>query len=574
MVEENIKDGGENHIDLFDDFVRQIIKNPLFLKGKPDGYLESVFLSKRDKKISKEMGQYMTPIEIANLMVEMALIGNAQDSFLDPSVGCGIFPFLYLKKRLELGLVNGLRVEGYDIDKAMIDVTRARLEDIAKKCRASISLRNEDFILFQDSTRYDVIICNPPYIKSNRIKNRDVYLKNLKSRYGFDIPTLNNLDSFFMLKSLKLLKPNGTLVFITPNSFLSSVSGSKIREYLSNEIDIEAFIHIDTQDFVFEDGMSSALITYGKKKKDQSKEQNVKFIKIVKFNGIAEILNAIKTGSISLPNSIHIYQQSELNPQEKWLSKFEETHSQSSGKIEFIELGKYFRVKRGIATGSNSYFTLSARDLKEWHIPSEYVEPVITKATYARSPIFTYDDYISLRNSGKKVFLLNIKDEEPKEEVKGYLDFGLKLGVDKKYLCKNRKKWFFMEKREPPVLFVKVFQRERLEFIWNKAGIKNLTCFHGLYPFIQNETLYKALILYSLTSYGKKSVMEQMRKYGGGLIKLEPRDVEQIRIPDFLRFREDVLMRIDNLFDSFEKLGYEELKEKSQILFDSIFENA
>lgn len=571
MVEKNLNESEMNHLDLFDDFVKRQVDDPQFLKGKPDGYLESLFLSKRDQKISKELGQYMTPIQIANLMVDMALLGNEQHSFLDPSVGCGIFPFLYLKKRSDLGSINGLTVEGYDIDKTMIDVTRARLEQFTKQYEISLSLSNEDFILSQDSTHYDVIICNPPYIKSNRVKNREGYLKNLKSRYGFEVPKLNNLDSSFMLKSLKLLKPGGTLVFITPNGFLSSVSGSKIREYLSNEIDIEAFVHINTQEFVFEDGMSSALITYGKKKKDQTKEQNVKFIEIVKFNGIAEILSAIKTGIISLPNSVHVYPQIDLNPQEKWLSKFEETHSPSIGEIEFVELSKYFRVKRGIATGSNSYFTLSVDEVKKWHIPEEYIEPIITKATYALSPLFTYDDYMSLRNSGKKVFLLNIEEEKPREEVRDYLDYGVKLEVDKKYLCLSRKKWFFMEKRDPPVLFVKVFQRERLEFIWNKAGIKNLTCFHGLYPNVQNETLYKAVILYSLTTYGKKSVLEQMRKYGGGLLKLEPRDVEQIKIPDFLKFCDEDLREISQLFDSYKTIGYVKLKEGAQSLFDAIF---
>jgi len=576
VVERNSEEIAINRSDLFEDFVRSKLGDPKFLEDKPESYLESLFLSKRDQKIRKEKGQFMTPIQIANLMVDLSLLNNknTRESLLDPSVGLGIFPFLYLKKRANLGLIEGLSIVAYDIDKIMLDVTKARLDRFEKNNGINLSLRNEDFILSEDSTTYDVIICNPPYIKSNAVKNREKYLKHLRSRYGFEIPTLNNLDSFFLLKSLKLLKPGGTLIFITPNSFLSSVSGTKVREYLLKEIDIEAFIHIDTPEFVFEDGMSSALITYGKKKKNQPKVQNVKFIKIVKFNGVAEVIDAIKTGTILLPNTVQIYPQTELDPKEKWLSKFEEIHNPSVGKIEFVELRKYFRVKRGIATGANSYFTLSVDQVKKWHIPDKYLEPIIVKASYASSPIFTYEDYVALKKSGKRVFLLKIEDEEPDQEVSDYLNYGIKLGVDRKYLCRNRRKWFFVENRDPPVLFVKVFHREKPEFILNKAGVKNLTCFHGLYPKIQNETLYKALILYSFTTYGGKSIIEQTRKYGGGLLKLEPRDVEQIKIPDFLQFSENDLKRIDDLFDSFWKIGYEKLKEKSQLLFDSIFENA
>jgi adenine-specific DNA-methyltransferase len=574
MTGENLKRRNKTHFDLFEDIIKRKLNDPQFLNDKPDNYIEEIFLASREPGTSREMGQFMTPIEIAQLMINLAVSNNVGHSFLDPSVGCGIFPFLYLKKMSNIGLIDNLKIDMYDIDDTMINVTKARLTRFVGENKISLYLRNEDFMLSTNAKDYDVVVCNPPYIKSNRVKNRENYLKHLKSRYGFEIPKLNNLDSFFLLKSLKILKRGGTFVFITPNGFLSSVSGSIVREFLLKEMYIKAFIYIDTPEFVFEDGMSSALITYGEKKKEENKENTVKFIKIVKFNGINEILNAIQTGTISPPNTIHIYPQIELKCSEKWLSKFEDTYDIGISGIKFVNLGKYFRVKRGIATGANSYFTLSIDEIKKWNIPQKYVEPIISKATYAKPPIFTYDDFLLLMNSRKKAFLLNVEEEEPETGLKDYLNYGMKLGVDKNYLCKMRKKWFFMEKRNPPTLFVKVFQRENVNFIWNKAGIKNLSCFHGLYPYIQDENIYKAVILYSLTTYGRKSILKQIRKYGGGLLKLEPRDVEQIKIPDFLEFSQNDMNKINSLFDSFEKIGYERLKDEAQNLFDSIFRNA
>jgi adenine-specific DNA-methyltransferase len=522
-----------------------------------------------DPKHRKEFGQYATPYNIAQFMVNIAAYKKEALSVLDPSVGCGIFPDLFLELMLKGPTDKANKITGFDIDNQMVNITKMRLtKKNISKC--TLSLHNEDFLLSDISQEFNIVICNPPYVKSNRIKIKDTYLKNLKSKYGYTLSGKNGLDGFFLLKSIRLLNENGTFVFITPAEFLNSGYGFDIKRYLLKDMKLNAFIYLDIDSFVFEDGMSSALIIVATKSRIIEDNHKVKFFKLTQLDSITKINPDLSVNGSLEDISVREYLQRDLDPNEKWLPKFSPSSLDVVDKTNYIKLGEIFNVHRGIATGANKFFTLSRTEVQEWGIPEKYLLPIITKAPYASPPTFTEKDFVKLIEEGKKTFLLNINEMMPKS-IEKYLQYGVSLRIHKTYLNSKRKKWFFVEQRNTPQLFAKVFQRNGLEFIWNKAGIKNLTCFHGLYPKFSDIRIAKALILYSLTSKGKATIEEQSRKYAGGLNKLEPRDVEKILIPDFTKFSESELEQISLFFDKHESEGYIKLKKETNKAFDHLF---
>ncbi len=83
---------------------------------------------------------------------------------------------------------------------------------------------------------FDVIIGNPPYIRSKLLNEaeREFFTKTYSSASGtYDIYIL------FIEKGLKLLKEKGMLSFITPNKYFYSDYGIKIREFINNEANIK-----------------------------------------------------------------------------------------------------------------------------------------------------------------------------------------------------------------------------------------------------------------------------------------------------------------------------------------------
>jgi adenine-specific DNA-methyltransferase len=77
---------------------------------------------------------------------------------------------------------------------------------------------------------FDVVIGNPPYVRQEKIKN----LKPLfQSTYPDTYTGTADLYVYFYDCALRLLRPGGTLSYITSNSFLNSAFGEKLRHHLA-----------------------------------------------------------------------------------------------------------------------------------------------------------------------------------------------------------------------------------------------------------------------------------------------------------------------------------------------------
>lgn len=87
--------------------------------------------------------------------------------------------------------------------------------------------------VFHRSGGFDVVIANPPYISAMEFSTRypDAYRKELNERFetakgAYDIYVL------FIERGIQLLAPQGVLVFINPNKFLSANYAAALREHL------------------------------------------------------------------------------------------------------------------------------------------------------------------------------------------------------------------------------------------------------------------------------------------------------------------------------------------------------
>jgi len=134
-------------------------------------------------------------------------------------------------------LLKYIKLDTYtEID--VYDITPLYLEQCITA--PNIQKHCEDFIMAEIPKKFKNIIMNPPFIKFQDlpIETRK-YIKatwtQLKS---------GNIDIYcaFLLKCLDLLEPDGTMVAITPNSFLYNKSATKLREYFVENRYIDTII--------------------------------------------------------------------------------------------------------------------------------------------------------------------------------------------------------------------------------------------------------------------------------------------------------------------------------------------
>ena len=147
---------------------------------------------------------------------------------LDPGAGNGILSFAVIDKLLRSGYKR-LDITLIETDKEILPVLEYTITKIRQICESyhaecTIHYIDQNFVLWESSCLYDIVICNPPYESKKRF-----YRSN--GNEGICIWTAN-LYGLFMAKAVELLRDNGQYVFITPRSWTSGKYFTKVRSFL------------------------------------------------------------------------------------------------------------------------------------------------------------------------------------------------------------------------------------------------------------------------------------------------------------------------------------------------------
>ena len=105
---------------------------------------------------------------------------------------------------------------------------------------------------------FDVVIGNPPYVNMANIQNeqeRKFYQNNYST-----VKNKCDLYSIFTEKAKFLLKDNGLLGFIFPNSWMGTESFSKFRDFLSKEVNVYQLVELPPG--VFEDAIVTTVLCF------------------------------------------------------------------------------------------------------------------------------------------------------------------------------------------------------------------------------------------------------------------------------------------------------------------------
>lgn len=157
----------------------------------------------------KEFAQFFTPPIVAQLMAEW-ILQSKPEQVLDPAFGLGVF---YREIRQ---LSEKTKIVGFEIDDYILSsIESSTLSD------PLLEIHNQDY-LDSNLQEFDAVICNPPYLRFQKFKNRLDLLPKLQEQVGADILGYANIASVFLVKSLYQLKPGGRLAYIMPYEFLNA----------------------------------------------------------------------------------------------------------------------------------------------------------------------------------------------------------------------------------------------------------------------------------------------------------------------------------------------------------------
>lgn len=182
-----------------------------------------------DKTTYKSSNDEPTPIDCVIEMVDKIptdIWSRNNLSILDPCCGNGNFSIPILFKLLEFHSKKDILENILEFN----DINEARLHNVRSvfsNDKYNLNITNNDFLTTDNNNTYDLIVANPPYAKL--LPNGKRASKN------------HNLIKDFIDKALSLLKPNGYLLFITPDNWMSFAD----RNLLISTITSLQIIHLD-----------------------------------------------------------------------------------------------------------------------------------------------------------------------------------------------------------------------------------------------------------------------------------------------------------------------------------------
>jgi hypothetical protein len=187
----------------------------------------------------------------------------------------------------------------------------------------------------------------------------------------------------------------------------------------------------------------------------------------------------------------------------------------------------------GAVTGNNRYFAMSPAQVEAngLDLEQDLVRLSPPGSRHLRGLSFTTPAWTALGHEGKATWLFR-PTGDPSAGGREYIAAGERIGVPTAYKCRVRSPWWRVPLVPPADLLLTYMNADTPRISTNRAGVRHLNSVHGLYLRSGLRRLGADLLplacLNSFTLLGAETVG---RAYGGGMLKIEPREADRLPVP-------------------------------------------
>lgn len=466
----------------------------------------------------KARGAFFTPPPIAKFIVDWA-IRDEHDRVLEPSTGDAEFLIPAVSRLRQLSdSAQCPEVFGVEIHEHSARVGAARVDAAGGLSR----IVTADFFDYSTDLRFDAVIGNPPFVRfqdfsaESRAKAREAALRS-----GVSLSRLASSWAAFVVHSTSFLRVGGRLGFVLPAELLSVDYASPVRRFIFDnfaEVNIVLF-----EEQVFPDAEADVVLLTA----DGFKSGRSDFARVVQTRN-SETLAANsapwdwrptdrggKWTSLLLPSAVR-----------DALGVVSETSGVGT-------LGDWGSTSLGMVTGANNFFTLSDSRVSEMGLKASEVLPLSPPGSaHLRGLGFSRRAWATMGAKGAARWLFRPDAEGLSAGAREHIAAGEKSGVSLAYKCRVRDPWWRVPLVRPADLFVTYMNAEAPRISANEANVLHLNSVHGFYLKSEVKDLgIRHLPLLSLSSLTLFSSEIEGRAYGGGMLKLEPREARSLALP-------------------------------------------
>jgi adenine-specific DNA-methyltransferase len=196
-------------------------------------------------------------------------------------------------------------------------------------------------------------------------------------------------------------------------------------------------------------------------------------------------------------------------------------------------LSDFGRVRRGVATGANSFFVVSEEIRKSWALPDSVLLPLLQRTVDYESDVVSTNSMETLDPSRRKCLLRVTHEESQIPEVAAYLADGEQKGTHTGVLCQARARWYDLAREvDIPDVIIGPASKTAIRFLENEASASITNNLYGLSWHEATSPNERTRILRWMRSpEGQQELFLIARTQSGGLRKIEPRAFNSLQLP-------------------------------------------
>lgn len=496
----------------------------------------------------KRLGAFYTPESLSRVLTDWA-IQCPTDKILEPSFGkCGFLAAAH-RRLLALGCpAPKTQIYGCDVDAAAF----VFLSNVLGQLNDTRQFLQLDFLDIESGRewehKYACVIGNPPYIPFQAISEdrRQEHVDRCK-QHGIAVSSRASLWAYFLIHATSFVAEGGRMAWVLPGAFLQADYAKGVRDYLSRSFDGLLCVLMHQRFFKNEGTEEETVVLLAKGRRPTGDLRSILFADAASLEDLSATISKWDSGqewSGRLLNARPSY----LATNQEVIRQFESV----SAHLACHVLGDFVLANIGLVTGANEFFVLSDEDNARLHLRDSDTVRVLGKFKAAQGLTFTISDHDKYLSTGARGHLVHSVSLPPQHSaLRAYLDSFPPAERDKIGTFKKRRIWHAPEDGNIPDAFLPVMNHSGPRLVLNRAKINCTNTLHRAFFRMKLSTVYQKLLAISLlTSFSQLSAEFVGRRYGSGVLKHEPREIEKIAV--LMPLVEDA--RINEAFKDINKL--------------------
>lgn len=472
----------------------------------------------------KARGSFFTPSAISRYLTDWA-IQSSSDTVLEPS--CGEASFLYAAaRRLEqLGQTSlpwDRQLHGVEIFDHSAARAHARLRVEGYDAKITVG----DFFEYESTKTFHAVVGNPPFVRYQNFSGV-ARARGLEAALaqGVRLSGLASSWAAFVIKATLHVAPKGRLALVLPAELLSVGYAAEVRRFLLSRFERVRLIAFEER--VFPEVLEEVVLL------------------LAEGTGNAQCFELHQTRDAESLAAVELADWTRHVPgeDEKWTPAFVAQGAFATYRdiaaSHFEEMSAWGGAYLGAVTGNNRFFSLTANDARDLgFVESDLIRISPPGSRHMRGLSFSNAAWKQLASEGARCYML-APSGELSTAARRYIEKGEREGVPNAYKCRVRSPWWRVPVVGTPDLFLTYMNHDRPRFVANEARADIVNSVYGVRLADDRRTIGKKLLpvasLNSVTLLGAEIVG---RAYGGGLLKMEPREADKLPLPSLAKVQE------------------------------------